>query len=55
MKGAVETVSTTRVISGKLELLDEYDIVIMNLPFTRATGRISRKYGEERAIRLHSR
>ncbi|MEM0172591.1 hypothetical protein [Thermofilum sp.] len=48
LRGAVESVSTIKVISGKLELLDKYDIVIMNPPFSRATGRISKEYGEGR-------
>ncbi|MEM1623507.1 MAG: hypothetical protein QW543_05195 [Sulfolobales archaeon] len=48
LKGVVETISTTKVVSGKLELPDEYDIVIMNPPFTRATGRVSEEFGEER-------
>ncbi|MEM0083516.1 MAG: hypothetical protein QW102_03250, partial [Candidatus Nezhaarchaeales archaeon] len=48
LKGAVETISTTRVVSGNVELLDKYDIVIMNPPFTRATGRVSKEFEEER-------
>ena len=48
LKGVVETVSTTRVVSGNIELLDKYDIVIMNPPFTRATGRVSKEFREER-------
>lgn len=48
LRGAVETVSTATIESGKIELLDSYDIVIMNPPFTRATGRISKEFEEER-------
>ncbi|MEM4592791.1 MAG: hypothetical protein QW196_05270 [Sulfolobales archaeon] len=48
LKGVVETVSTTRVVSGNIELLDKYDIVIMNPPFTRATGRVSKEFREKR-------
>ncbi|MEM4570078.1 MAG: hypothetical protein QXE66_02075 [Desulfurococcaceae archaeon] len=48
LKGVVETVSTTRVVSGNIELLDKYDIVIMNPPFTRATGRVSKEFEEKR-------
>ncbi|MEM2752000.1 MAG: hypothetical protein QXI94_02835 [Sulfolobales archaeon] len=48
LEGAVETVSATRVVSGSIELLDKYDIVIMNPPFTRATGRVGKEFEEER-------
>ncbi|MEM4959151.1 MAG: hypothetical protein QXX12_04665 [Nanopusillaceae archaeon] len=48
LKGAVETVSTTKVVSGSIELLDKYDIVVMNPPFTRATGRVSKEFEEKR-------
>ncbi|MEM1696627.1 MAG: hypothetical protein QXQ90_08555 [Desulfurococcaceae archaeon] len=48
LKGAVETVSTTKVVSGSIELLNKYDVVIMNPPFTRATGRVSKEYEEKR-------
>ncbi|MEM2803756.1 MAG: hypothetical protein QXJ05_06165, partial [Nitrososphaerota archaeon] len=48
LKGVVEKISTTGVESEKIELLDNYDIVIMNPPFTRATGRVSKEFGEGR-------
>ncbi|MEM1606346.1 MAG: hypothetical protein QXW41_08900 [Fervidicoccaceae archaeon] len=48
LRGATESVSTISVVGGKLELLDNYDIIIMNPPFTRATGRIGEEYGESR-------
>ncbi|MEM1873033.1 MAG: hypothetical protein QXS85_04850 [Acidilobaceae archaeon] len=48
LRGAVEAVSTTRVVSGKVEVLDSYDLIVMNPPFTRATGRVSREFGEKR-------
>lgn len=46
LKEAVESVSVTSAEGGKIRLLNSYDVVIMNPPFTRATGRVSEEFEE---------
>ncbi|MEN2999231.1 MAG: hypothetical protein ABDH61_01445, partial [Acidilobaceae archaeon] len=46
LRGKVERVSITGAEEGKIELPEEFDVVIMNPPFTRATGRTERRFGE---------
>ncbi len=46
LKRVVETVSTSRVVSGSIELLDKYDIVIINTLFTGTTGRVGKEFEE---------
>ncbi|MEM2261621.1 MAG: hypothetical protein ABIM42_05905 [candidate division WOR-3 bacterium] len=48
LKGLVERVSITNVESGKMKLPSSYDVIVMNPPFTRATGRVSEEFEEGR-------
>lgn len=48
LEGVAEKVSVTNSEGGKVEILNKYDIVIMNPPFTRPTGRVSKEFEEGR-------
>ncbi|MEN3000049.1 MAG: hypothetical protein ABDH61_05695, partial [Acidilobaceae archaeon] len=50
LRGKVERVSITLTEEGQIELPDSFDIVIMNPPFTRATGRTGRFGEAERGL-----
>ncbi|MCX8196667.1 MAG: hypothetical protein N3F67_06330, partial [Acidilobaceae archaeon] len=51
LRRAVTAASVVDVSKGRVEIPREFDIVIMNPPFTRATGRTERRFaGEERGL-----
>ncbi|MEM0486897.1 MAG: hypothetical protein QW080_02025 [Sulfolobales archaeon] len=44
--GVIGRVSVTEITGKKIEIPDSYDVIVMNPPFTRATGRVGEEYKE---------